>query len=199
MALKTINEIASASVKIQRSEFIAFLYPAQNPAEVKSILSNHNNQYKDATHNCYAYILGEKQENQYYSDQGEPSGTAGKPILNVLLKNNMTNVLAIVTRYYGGIKLGVRGLIDAYGEATANVISQSRLVIYISYVTLYIECMYNSFDSVNHALDDLQCVIKPLEYSDVIRIELLCPKAMQKNLDKLLDDYIQKGLVRRIV
>ncbi|MDZ4182239.1 MAG: YigZ family protein, partial [Candidatus Cloacimonadaceae bacterium] len=114
MQLFTVSEISYTAQKIQRSEFIAWLYPAQNVDQARELIAAHNKAHADATHNCYAYVIGFDRETQYYSDAGEPSGTAGKPMLNALLSASMTNVLAIVTRHFGGIKLGVRGLIEAY-------------------------------------------------------------------------------------
>ncbi len=191
--------MSNAAVKIQRSEFIATLYPVEDASQVKEILSEHNDKFRDATHNCYAYIIGKKQEKQYYSDQGEPSGTAGKPILNALLQHELTNVLAVVTRYFGGIKLGVRGLIDAYHEATINAINNSNIVEYISTYTLYITIHYNALDSLTHILKSFQVNLKPLDYDAVIRAELVIPEENKTAVQKILDDFEQKGLIKQYI
>ncbi|MFO7659465.1 MAG: YigZ family protein [Candidatus Cloacimonadaceae bacterium] len=190
--MKTIDRISSVSVKIQRSEFIAFLYPVKDAEQVKAILSEHNEKYKDATHNCYAYVLGKKQETQYYSDQGEPSGTAGKPILNTLLKHHLTYVLAMVTRYYGGVKLGVRGLIDAYSEAVEQVIQNSALIDYVSYQRLEIKCDYSALESLKHQLKQFKTLVNPLVFTDMVSAEVLIPEESYSEVHKILDDLIQR-------
>src|SRR5687768_10618077 len=108
-----IDRDFEAEVKIKNSVFICHLRPAQTVEEAKAFISEISGQYKDATHNCWAYITGKNGDIFHSSDAGEPAGTAGKPILNTLNKYRLTNISAVVTRYYGGVKLGVRGLIDA--------------------------------------------------------------------------------------
>jgi uncharacterized YigZ family protein len=193
--MKTINEIVTSSMKEQRSEFIAFLYPIEDVSKVKEIFSKHSERYKDATHNCYAYIIGKKQEWQYYSDQGEPSGTAGKPILNTLLKHDMTNVLAIVTRYYGGIKLGVRGLIDAYSDAVEQAIQSIDLIEYHAMETMQLVVQYTVLESLKHFLKTHDSTLTVTEYSENIKAEIACPEEKQVEIQNYLDDLVQKGLV----
>jgi uncharacterized YigZ family protein len=195
MLYKTIKDLSRFSVKIQRSEFIAFLYPISDTAQVKDILSAHNEHYKDATHNCYAYILGKKQETQYYSDQGEPTGTAGKPILNTLLRNNLTNILAIVTRYYGGVKLGVRGLIDAYSEAVELVIMKAELFAYRPTLEIDVICEYNALEQIKHALQSLDAELVVSVYSDKIEGKIVYPEDNQAELDSLISDLTYKRLL----
>ncbi|MDD2332488.1 MAG: YigZ family protein [Candidatus Cloacimonetes bacterium] len=144
----SIKEKVSYEHKIQRSRFICVLYPVSCMEDIRELLTNHQQIYADATHNCYAYLLGEKQDTVYYSDAGEPSGTAGKPMLNALLSKNMTNVLAVVTRYFGGIKLGVKGLIDAYRCTVSLSIEQAELYPYEEYLPLSMICTYQVVDQV---------------------------------------------------
>lgn len=193
--MKTIKEISSSSIKIQRSEFIAHLYPIDDVNHAKQIISEHSQTHKNATHNCYAYVIGKKQELQYYSDQGEPSGTAGKPILNMLLRYNMTNVIAIVTRFYGGINLGIRGLIDAYSKAVELAISQSELNDYIVYKTRKIECDYSVSETLKHFLQRYNAQFNPLEYSALVKAEISFPERFSSEVNKTLDDFFQKGQI----
>ena len=112
------------SIIIKRSEFITNLIPVTSEQEIEELLKNLRKKYYDATHNCYAYILGTNNEIKYKaSDDGEPSRTAGVPILDSLQKNNLTNCLCVVTRYFGGIKLGAGGLVRAYSESASSAIS----------------------------------------------------------------------------
>ncbi|MBQ3446796.1 MAG: YigZ family protein [Synergistaceae bacterium] len=112
--------------KIKRSEFIANVSVCHDEEEARSFLNAIASQHRDATHNCRAYLLSDGRE--YYSDDGEPSGTAGRPILNAIKRSGLVNVMVVVTRYYGGVKLGVRGLIDAYGGTAEKALSMAGRV-----------------------------------------------------------------------
>ena len=112
--LYSIKENSNYQIEIKNSKFIGCLFKINCKEEVTQLLETVKNTYKDATHYCYAYIL---EDSQKASDDGEPGGTAGMPILNVLQSNNLINVLAVVIRYFGGIKLGAGGLLRAYSEA----------------------------------------------------------------------------------
>lgn len=120
----TIKENSVYQYEIKKSKFITLLYQVNNLEEIENILENTRNIYKDATHCCYAYKL----ENiQKFSDDGEPGGTAGLPIIEVLNKKNLTNILCIVVRYFGGIKLGAGGLVRAYSKAVRDAIEENTI------------------------------------------------------------------------
>ena len=110
----TITSQHSFEQKIQKSTFIGHLKHITDFDSAKHFIHEINDLHSQATHNCYAYIFGKNGETSFSSDAGEPSGTAGKPILNMLLRHEMTNAVIVITRYFGGVKLGVRGLIEAY-------------------------------------------------------------------------------------
>lgn len=123
---KTIKGVLEEKINIERSIFIATISYVESESEAKEFISKIAKKYQDATHNCLAYRVLEKGNIiEFSSDAGEPSGTAGLPILNTLRKNELLNVAVVVTRYFGGIKLGVRGLIDAYSQATQIVIDKA--------------------------------------------------------------------------
>ncbi len=124
----TVSEIYQTEIKIQGSRFIAILYPIQNELEVKQQLVNIRKQHYNATHHCYAFILDSKSKTERASDDGEPSGTAGLPILRQLKSANLFNCLCIVVRYYGGTKLGTSGLIKAYGDSALTTIQESTIL-----------------------------------------------------------------------
>ena len=124
----TIAEPAEAIYKERSSKFLTYAYPVESEEEIKPLLDALRKQYYDATHHCYAYRLGAHGETFRANDDGEPSGTAGKPILGQLLSANLTNCLVVVVRYFGGTKLGVSGLIQAYKESTAEVIAVSKII-----------------------------------------------------------------------
>ena len=124
----TIAEPAEAIYKERSSKFLTYAYPVENEEEIKELLDALRKEYYDATHHCYAYRLGPQGETFRANDDGEPSGTAGKPILGQLLSTDLTNCLVVVVRYFGGTKLGVSGLIQAYKESTAEVIAASNII-----------------------------------------------------------------------
>ena len=115
---KTIAEVSEGIYRDKGSKFIAIAMPVESELEIKNKISEIKKQYFDARHHCYAYILGYNKEAYRINDDGEPSGTAGKPIHGQLLSKDLTNILVVVVRYFGGVKLGVSGLITAYKEAT---------------------------------------------------------------------------------
>ena len=122
--MRKIKEIIENTIVIDKSKFITTIYPVDNLEEINNILSSARKKYYDATHNCYAYII-DNGNIQKCSDDGEPSKTAGYPMLDVLKKNDLTNVLAITTRYFGGIKLGAGGLIRAYSSSVSTALKDA--------------------------------------------------------------------------
>ena len=120
-----IKDNVENTIVIQKSEFITRLFRVNNIDEVNQILIDIRKKHYDAKHNCYAYILGENQEIQKASDDGEPQKTAGFPMLDVLKKNNLTNILAITTRYFGGVLLGSGGLIRAYSSSVSEALKKA--------------------------------------------------------------------------
>jgi len=120
--MKSIREITTYKWIIKKSEFICTLIPCNDPNDIDTIIHQYQDKYHDATHNCIAYIVGNQKK---ANDNGEPSGTAGLPMLDVLEKNELTNIIAIVTRYFGGIKLGAGGLTRAYRQSVADALKMN--------------------------------------------------------------------------
>lgn len=125
---RTVKATAEGLYKEKGSRFIAFIYPVMTEEEIKEILAEVKTKYYDARHHCYAYCLGANRERFRANDDGEPSSTAGKPILGQIISNDLSNVLVVVVRYFGGIKLGVSGLIQAYRDAAADAILHAEIV-----------------------------------------------------------------------
>lgn len=164
--MNTILENSFNEIEIKKSKFFTFL--------IKSDDSNVENQileikkiYKGANHYCYAYIINNK-EKAY--DDGEPSGTAGLPILNVLKKNNLTNVLCIVVRYFGGVKLGSGGLIRAYSSCVSECLAVSNIIPFIVRKKVLITFNYDSVDYIDKVLSDF---VLEKEFSDLVSYLLL--------------------------
>lgn len=158
--MKTIKETIKTTQTINKSEFITTLYHATSIEEVQELLALTRKTYYDATHNCYAYILGKDGDIKKSSDDGEPSGTSGMPILNVLEKSEVTDVLCIVTRYFGGIKLGAGGLVRAYSSSASLAISNASFLTLTSVLKIEIQTTYQQVNSIMKYLSDEKLIDK---------------------------------------
>ena len=127
-SFRTISQPSEGIYTEKRSKFLAFAIPVESVEEIKDIVAQYQKKYYDARHVCYAYMLGAERTEFRANDNGEPSGTAGKPILGQINSNELTNILIIVVRYFGGIKLGTRGLIVAYKQAAAEAIAAAEII-----------------------------------------------------------------------
>lgn len=127
-SFRTISQPSEGIYTEKRSKFLAFAIPVENVEEIKDIVAQYQKKYYDARHVCYAYMLGAERTEFRANDNGEPSGTAGKPILGQINSNELTNILIIVVRYFGGIKLGTSGLIVAYKQAASEAIAAAEII-----------------------------------------------------------------------
>ena len=150
--MKTIKTNINSEIIIKNSRFICYLYKINNLNDITTYLNNIKKEHKDATHHCYAYIIDDIKKS---SDDGEPGGTAGIPILKVLENNNLNNILAIVVRYFGGIKLGAGGLVRAYTKSITNTISNNNLVNLVKGYNIDIEFNYNQIKEIDYLLKDI--------------------------------------------
>ena len=177
-AFFSIAEKSQYEQKIQRSVFIGHASPVADEEEARQFIAEVREEHAQATHNCYAYRVGLGEHPlTYYNDHGEPSGTAGRPILSAILKADVTNTVVVVTRYYGGRKLGVRGLIDAYHTTAAATLEQAGRVEIIPRIPLVVTCEYSELDQVNYLLSQYDAVIEKTDYRDNVSHELLIPEA----------------------
>jgi len=170
------------SKKIKRSEFITHLFCVDDVRDVKLRVRDVARQHKNASHNCWAYIVGEKGEISHFSDDGEPSGTAGKPMMGALLVRNLTNVCVVVTRYFGGVKLGVPGLIEAYATVVGEAVDAVGIQALIPKQSYSLLLSYDRLDSLNHRLKNLQLELSEVEYSDKIRGKVIVPDLLEAGL-----------------
>ena len=150
--MKTIKNNINNEIIIKNSKFICYLYKINNINEINTFLNNIKEEHKDANHHCYAYILNNLKKS---SDDGEPGGTAGIPILKVLENNDLNNILAIVIRYFGGIKLGAGGLVRAYTKSVTNTISNDNIISLIKGYNLNIEFNYNQIKEIDYLLKNI--------------------------------------------
>lgn len=149
--------------EIKKSKFITKLYKVNNIDEINIIFEELNKDYKDATHICYAYIVNGHEK---CSDNGEPSGTAGLPILNVLKKNGLQNILAVVIRYFGGIKLGAGGLVRAYSNSVIETLKLTEKIMLTEGYLIELEFSYDNVKLVDYMLNNKTIINK--EYNDSI-------------------------------
>ena len=125
---RTVKGVSNGIYKEKMSKFIAFVEPVATADEAKAVVKKYQNEYHDARHVCWAYMIGAERDVFRSNDNGEPSGTAGKPILGQINSNELTNILIIVVRYFGGVKLGTSGLIQAYKAAAAEAIAAATII-----------------------------------------------------------------------
>jgi uncharacterized YigZ family protein len=150
----TISNKSEGLYKEKGSKFIALAFPISNEDGVKEILQGLRKEYHDARHHCYAYILGFKGENWRANDDGEPSSTAGKPIHGQIVSRNLTNVLVVVIRYFGGTKLGVSGLINAYRTAASEALNNAEMVTKTVNDTYRVNFAYPAMNEVMKLVKD---------------------------------------------
>lgn len=175
---KTIYQITSAEIIEKKSRFIATIYPIETEEDALSIIEQTKKTHWNATHNCYAYTLGIHDELVRSSDDGEPNGTAGKPMLDVLLGETIHNTLAIVTRYFGGTLLGTGGLIRAYQGAVKSALSDAIIIHKIPCIQASITTNYNDFGKLQYTTSQLDILIQDTLYTDTVEVTLLIPQDM---------------------
>ncbi len=180
--MKTIIEGKTAEVTEKKSRFIANIFYVENVTEADEKIKQINKKYYDAKHNCYAYIVDGIEK---CSDDGEPSKTAGAPMLDILKKNQFTNVLVIVTRYFGGILLGTGGLVRAYSEATKRVIENSNVVEIVSGERYIIEVSYENVNNVLYWCNKLNIKICENVYETSIKLTI---ESTKEDKEKLINN-----------
>ena len=178
---KSINSESVAEIIEKKSKFIATLCEANSKDEAEKILQNVRKKYFDAKHHCYAYII-EKIEK--CSDDGEPSGTAGAPLLALLKSANLKNVIIIVTRYFGGILLGTGGLVRAYTESAKNAIENAKIVYKDYGIQFEIEISYNNLKEIQFICKNLDISIIKIEYQENVKLLLESTFEAKKELEK---------------
>ena len=160
---------AFAEIEIKKSRFLGQLYPLNSRAEARQQLASIRAQHPDAVHVCWALICT---GDSGLDDDGEPSGTAAKPMYNVLVHKDVTNVLAVVVRYWGGTKLGAGGLTRAYGQAISDAFKHAELVEVEFFVEWNITCAYADESQVRHCCDKLSANVKAVSYTDTCRMHI---------------------------
>ena len=168
---KTIKENSTAEIVEKKSKFIANVFYVESQEEANKCLEEIRKKYFDARHNCFAYsVLAEEGIVNRFSDDGEPSGTAGSPMLNILNSNNITNILVVVTRYFGGILLGTGGLVRAYSDAAKKAIDSIELVDIAKGKEVLIEISYQDVEKLKYYLNKNNISIRDTIYKENVEV-----------------------------
>ncbi len=185
---KTVKGISQGLYKEKMSKFISFAEPVQSADEAKAVIKKYQNQYHDARHVCWAYMIGTERNEYLSSDNGEPSGTAGKPILGQINSFELTNIVIVVVRYFGGIKLGTSGLIVAYREAAAEAIKAGEILECHEQATLTFTFAYLGMNDVMKVIksEDLRILSQDFDNCCTMTVQLDADKA--EPLKKRLTD-----------
>ena len=180
---KILYKEGEAEISEKKSRFIAHIAPAQTEEEAQAFIEKIKKQYWDARHNCWAYSIGEKQPALRCSDDGEPSGTAGKPMLEVLTGQELHNVVAVVTRYFGGTLLGTGGLVRAYSSSTQAGIRASVIITRIRGLKLNIKTDYNGLGKVQYILGQRGIKLIDSIYTENVELSVLLPLGEVKTVE----------------
>lgn len=183
--MKLVLEKGIGEIIEKKSRFIAHVLYIENEEQAQEYINKLKKKYWDARHNCYAYVLGDKGEIQRFSDDGEPSGTAGKPILDLITSRELTNCLVVVTRYFGGILLGTGGLVRAYQGATIEGLNNSVLGNLIDGITGEMDFEYGNLSKVQYICDNFGIDIQETEYTEKVHMKLVIE-------NEKIDDFVQK-------
>jgi uncharacterized YigZ family protein len=182
-AYRTIGQPAEGTFRDRNSRFLAFGYPVASVDEVLEILEGLRKKYHDARHHCYAYRIGVETEQTRMNDDGEPSGTAGKPIYNQILSHQVTNILVVVVRYFGGTLLGTGGLINAYKSATADMFEHAVIAERFIEQTIELKFPYEKLNRIMRILKD----------------EDLIPVHPVYEMDCSMQLHVRKGLYDKVI
>ncbi len=174
---RTIGHEASEEVIIKKSRFLATAWPVQDVDMARQRIEDVRRAHHDASHNCYAYVIGENHEYVKFSDDGEPQGTAGLPILDVLQKKLLTQTLVVITRYFGGVLLGAGGLARAYGGACAKALGAAGSCLMAPADEITVNCAYADYDRMNRFLQTQSVIIQTSSFESDVTIRLLSRRA----------------------
>ena len=188
---KTLVTHHQSTYEEKRSQFIAHLFPVTTREQALGYLSTLKVQYPDARHHCWAYLIGnpEQPTTVAFNDDGEPSGTAGKPILHVLTQRGAGNSCAIVVRYFGGIKLGAGGLVRAYGQAVSLAIDAAQWQTLVPTQLYWVQCQYEDEPHVRHFTEHFEGDVLSQEYAEHVKLQVRIPR---KNHIPFNESLLQK-------
>ena len=173
LAYKTLRAENCAEFIIQKSRFIGHGCPCQSEEEALAFLSRIRQQHRDATHNCYAYIIGRNAGIMRYSDDGEPGGTAGLPIIEVMKARGVVDCAVVVTRYFGGVRLGAGGLVRAYAQGSKTALDAAGIVVMRKSARHMLEVDYSTWQRLEHFLRSAPCLVLGTEFGTSVVCTLM--------------------------
>lgn len=175
MGYFTIKDQASAQFEEKKSIFIGHIKRIYNEDEAKEFITKIRSEHKEARHNVYAYVIGENMGIQRYSDDGEPQGTGGLPVLDVIKKNEITDAVVVVTRYFGGVLLGKGGLVRAYAKGAALAVSEGGIVEKVKGSVVEIIIDYDMLGKIQYLFEQNLWHIESTDYTDKVKLTMYCP------------------------
>ncbi len=181
--------------KIERSRFIVNLKYITQVEQAKDFITHISKEHKNANHNCWAYVIGKQGDWAHSSDNGEPSGTAGKPILNAINKYDLTNIVVVVTRYFGGVKLGIRGLIDAYGGITERAIELNKRQELVDYHYFKITTSYDYNNILQYKLKQFDLDIISSDFGIDVQVTIKISEHILQGVTSMLDDLTNNNKI----
>jgi uncharacterized YigZ family protein len=193
---RSIEKPSQGIYKEKGSKFLSFAYPVANEEEIQDLIHRLKKQYHDARHHCYAYILGKDMKNYRSNDDGEPNHSAGDPILGQIKSNELTQILIVVVRYFGGTKLGVGGLIRAYKTAAAEAISSAEIVEKTVMVPIEFSFGYLSMDEVMRTVKKYNLKIISQEFDNSCRIKVVCRESLAEEVIGVLSEVPTSNQVK---
>ena len=185
---QTISTTGEGYYTEKRSKFLAFAHHVETVEEVKTIIDSYRKKYYDARHVCYAYMIGTDRQTFRANDDGEPSSTAGKPILGQINSNELTDILIVVVRYYGGVNLGTSGLIVAYREAAADAIRHTTIENRFVEEEIVYDFPYVMMNQVMKVIKDMNPRIISQQYDNTCQIRMRIRQSLAEQLQKRLDN-----------
>ncbi|MCE5285893.1 MAG: YigZ family protein [Pelosinus sp.] len=186
---RTVADYGQMAIEINKSRFIGYVSRVENEAEAAAFIEKVKKQHWDATHNCSAYMAGINDQWQKADDDGEPSGTAGRPILEVIKKTGLKDTVVVVTRYFGGIKLGAGGLIRAYGKAASAGIKAAGLVDRIGHTQISIEIDYTLQGMLENQLRNQGYVIQDKAFTQFVTLVVLARCGEEEKLENKVTEW----------
>lgn len=185
---KTVYEGGEGEIVEKKSRFIATVRPVESEEEALAFLEEMKKKYWDARHNCYVYSVGMNREFTRCSDDGEPSGTAGRPMLDVILGEDIYNVAVVVTRYFGGVLLGTGGLVRAYSKAVQEGLASSKVILKQKGIALKITTDYTGIGKIQYIAGERKLPILDSEYTDKVVMKLLVPVQDVGSVEKAITE-----------
>ena len=184
----TVAGEASAELVVEKSRFIAYVSPAPSKDAAEAFIASVREKHRDATHNVPAYVIGSSQDVMWSSEDGEPQGTAGAPVLKMMVQEGLTDVCMVITRYFGGIKLGTGGLVRAYTQVAKMALESAGKALIKDMVSLRMRCDYKPFNKISKFDFDGKARVANVTYTDAVEFDVVTDPADEERVTALISD-----------